>query len=213
MCWVIKLCVGAIGAIGLLAYSLFWASSFLDALMLNDCHRMVDALSYNHSGTIYHLGPIETLRVEPTLASCVATELFSDRLGLPSPGAGSSPVLAAASRGRTVWLAALGRNEALEILAESKKCDLDAAMGEEAGNAEGKTAAHHCAENNQWQCIDILGRHGANLDVTDKWGQTPHHAALYFKYDKVLEALERHGAQWSPPPELPPVGADGTREL
>ena len=46
MCWVIKLCVGAIGAIGLLAYSLFWASSFLDALMLNDCHRMVDALSY-----------------------------------------------------------------------------------------------------------------------------------------------------------------------
>ena len=93
MCWVIKLCVGAIGAIGLLAYSLFWASSFLDALMLNDCHRMVDALSYNHSGTIYHLGPIETLRVEPTLASCVATELFSDRLGLPSIGAGSSPIL------------------------------------------------------------------------------------------------------------------------
>ena len=102
-----------------------------------------------------------------------------------------------------ILAAHLGRNEALEILAESKKCDLDAAMGEEAGNAEGKTAAHHCAENNQWECIDILGRHGANLDVTDKWGQTPHHAALYFKYDKVLEALERHGAQWSPPPELP----------
>ena len=112
--------------------------------------------------------------------------------------AGFTPVILAAH---------LGRNEVLELLAESKKCDLDAAIhGKDAGTMEGKTAAHQAAENNQWQSIDILGRHGANLDVTDKWGQTPHHAALYFKFDKVLEALERHGAQWSPPPELPPVG-------
>ena len=169
MCGIIKLCVGAIGAIGLLAYSLFRATSFLDAMMLNDCHRMVDAL-------------LRALLAAPS-CDCRPAQ------------AGFTPVILAAH---------LGRNEVLELLAESKKCDLDAAIhGKDAGTMEGKTAAHQAAENNQWQSIDILGRHGANLDVTDKWGQTPHHAALYFKFDKVLEALERHGAQWSPPPELP----------
>lgn len=58
----------------------------------------------------------------------------------------------------------------------------------------GYTALHYAAENDNVQMIELLAKHKANLDVTDKNKQTPLHVAAHEGNPKAIYALVRAGA-------------------
>jgi hypothetical protein len=63
-----------------------------------------------------------------------------------------------------------------------------------ADHTSGRRALHEAAEEGHLEIVKLLLIHGAEVNVRDKWAQTPLHRAFFCRQPRVVEVLLRHGA-------------------
>ena len=136
------------------------------------------------------------VRCEPRGQPSLRSSLAGPRLGLvqsaPLIFACTLAVLAPALLGQTFYPSRMARAslpEATTLLnggADLKETD-----------ADGRTALHYAARNEDASVIDLLLRYGADPNTTDFTGNTPLHLAARNRTYMVVETLVRFGADFA----------------
>jgi glutaminase len=125
---------------------------------------------------------------------------------------GSTALLEAVKNGHEDTMALLKRNSAKlcmkESLAASVLCQsvfdgdstllrrlLEAGTPVKAGDYDMRTASHIAAAEGNLSAFRILCKHGANLDLLDRWGNSPPMEAERHESKAILDFLKRNMTQ------------------
>lgn len=74
---------------------------------------------------------------------------------------------------------------------------------------DNRTALHIAACQGFCDVAELLLKHGAHVDATDRWGSTPLADAIHYKNHDMVKLLEKHGAK----PLMAPMHVKNAREV
>ncbi|XP_042068395.1 integrin-linked protein kinase 1-like isoform X1 [Salvia splendens] len=103
---------------------------------------------------------------------------------------------------RLMYLANEGDLEGIQEL-------LDSGTAVNFRDIDNRSALHVAACQGRTNVVDLLLRHGAEVDVEDRWGSTPLADAIYYKNNDIIKLLEANGAK----PPMAPMHVENDREV